>query len=157
MHTDIKSSFKGRSIEFYPQGSTHINLRGTGEHFVVNRPNNSVHNLIFGTLYIDVGGKSTAINRNTRERCEIKFIKRGWGNKNAYKLEGQIYDADDKHVYDVLGHWNSEIYIKHKETGEETAIWKCNPRLDQWDHLYRFSLFTLQLNYTDEELEKKLP
>lgn len=68
MHTDVKSSFKGRSLEFYPQGSTHIVLKGTGEHFVVNRPTNSVHNLIFGTLYIDLGGKSVAINRTTRER-----------------------------------------------------------------------------------------
>lgn len=87
----------------------------------------------------------------------MKFIKRGWGNKNAYKLEGNIYDADENAIYELNGFWHREITIKHLETGEETTIWKLNPRPEEWDHLYHFSLFTLQLNYIDEELEEKLP
>ena len=98
-----------------------------------------------------------AVNRETREKCVIKFIKRGWGNKNAYKLKGEIFDSDKNVVYEMNGFWNKEITITHIETGEEHLIWKCNERPDQWDHLYHFSLFTLQLNYLDEELKKKLP
>ena len=157
MHTDVKSSFKSTSLQFTPKGNTHIILKSTGEHFVVNRPINSVHNLILGTLYIDLTGESITINRNTKEKWIIRFIKRGWGNKNAYKLEGEILDSDGNKVYEVYGHWHRAIYVRHLETGEETEIWKLNPRLELWDHLYRFSLFTLQLNYIDDKLEEKLP
>jgi oxysterol-binding protein 1 len=87
----------------------------------------------------------------------MRFLKRGWGNKNAYKVEGEIYDANEKVVYEITGHWHRSISIKHVETGEEILIWELNPRPEKWDHLYHFSLFTLQLNYIDEELEKKLP
>jgi len=87
----------------------------------------------------------------------MRFIKRGWGNKNAYKIEGECIDAEGNIVYELNGFWHREISIKHVETGEETLIWKLNPRLDQWDHLYRFSLFTLQLNYIDEDLIEKIP
>lgn len=68
MHTDVKSSFKGRSLHFYPKGSTHVVLRGTKEHFVVNRPVTTANNLIFGTLYLDLTGESVTINRTTREK-----------------------------------------------------------------------------------------
>jgi len=157
MNTDIKSSFKGKSMEFIPKGSTHVVLRGQDEHYVVNRPINSVHNLLFGTLYIDLAGKSVTINRKTREKCVMKFIKRGWGGKNAFKLKGEIFDSDDNLVYVMNGFWNKEITITHQETGDETLIWTMNERPEQWDHLYHFSLFTLQLNYIDDELMEKLP
>ena len=157
MHTDVKSSFRGRSINFYPIGSTNIVLRNKNEHFTMNRPVTTANNLIFGTLYLDLAGDVTCVNRNTNEKCVIKFFKRGWGNKNAYKLEGTIINAEGEVVYDVYGHWHREIFIKHRETEMEVPIWKLNERLDQWDHLYHFSLFTLQLNYIDEELMEKLP
>jgi len=68
MHTDVKSSFKGRSLHFYPQGSTHVILRKQKEHYVVNRPVTTVNNLIFGTLYLDLGGESVTNNRETGEK-----------------------------------------------------------------------------------------
>ena len=157
MHTDVKSAFKSTSLHFTPKGSTHVILKSKGEHFVVNRPITTANNLILGTLYLDLAGESIAVNRNTGDKWVFRFIKRGWGNKNAYKVEGEIFDGDGNHVYDVYGHWHRAIYIKHKETKEEIEIWKLNPRLEQWDHLYHFSLFTLQLNYIDDELKEKLP
>ena len=110
-----------------------------------------------GTLYIDLTGESVAVNRNTNEKWVFRFIKRGWGSKNAYKVEGEIFDSEGNQVYEVFGHWHRSISIRHLETGEETEIWKLNPRLEQWDHLYHFSLFTLQLNYIDDKLIEKLP
>lgn len=157
MHTDVKSGFKGTTLQFTPKGNTHVILKATNEHFVVNRPINTVNNLILGTLYIDLAGESVTVNRSTKEKCIIRYIKRGWGNKNAFKLEGEILDSDGKQVYEVYGHWHRAIYIRNLETGQETEIWKLNPRLELWDHLYHFSLFTLQLNYIDDALAEKLP
>lgn len=87
----------------------------------------------------------------------MRFTKRGWGNKGAFALEGEVIDANEKTVYTLSGFWHRFIKIKHVVTGEETTIWQLNPRPEQWDHLYHFSLFTLQLNYIDEDLIAKLP
>lgn len=157
MHTDVKSSFKMRSLHFYPMGSTNIVLRSKGEHYTMNRPVTTANNLIFGTLYLDLAGEVECVNRNTNEKWNIKFLKRGWGNKNAYKCEGTISNSDGEVIYDLYGLWHREIFIKNRETGEELSVWKLNERLEQWDHLYHFSLFTLQLNYIDDDLKEKLP
>ena len=66
-------------------------------------------------------------------------------------------DSEGNVVYDMYGTWHREIFVKHRETGVETVVWRLNERLEQWDHLYHMSLFTLQLNYIDEDLEQKLP
>jgi hypothetical protein len=97
MHTHVKSSFRGKSMEFIPLGSCHIVLKledGSKEHYTFSRPNQSANNLIIGQLYIDVHGKSLITNHDTGDTCELQYKPRGWGSKNAYKLEGKTKDKD---------------------------------------------------------------
>ena len=53
----------------------------------------SIHNLVFGTLYLDIGDTMTIRNLKTREYSITKFTRRGWMNKeaNAFKVEGYVY------------------------------------------------------------------
>lgn len=59
VHTDVKSSFKGRSLHFVPMGHSNIVLRTKKEHYSMNRPVTTANNLIFGTLYLDLTGETT--------------------------------------------------------------------------------------------------
>ena len=112
MHTDVKSNFKSTSLHFTPKGNTHIILKGKNEHYVVNRPVTTANNLIIGTLYLDLAGETVAVNRSTGDKWVFRFIKRGWSNKNAYKVEGEIFDGEGNHVYDVYGHWHRALSVK---------------------------------------------
>ena len=156
-HTHVKNSFKGKSILFSPLGSTHVVLRRFGEHFTMNRPYTTANNLIIGTVYLDLHGKTIVTNHKTGEICEMDYKRRGWGSKNAYCIDGVIKDATGVVRWTLKGKWNESISITNIETGQERLIWKVNPRPDNWDHLYHFSLFSMQLNNTSPELEELLP
>ena len=52
----------------------------------------SVHNLVIGKIYVDVGeiGTIKCLERPNMT-AEIKFYRRGWFSDEAFKFEGQIY------------------------------------------------------------------
>ena len=52
----------------------------------------SVHNLVIGTMYIDIGDTMTIINIDKpTEKCDVKFERRGWFSNEAFKLTGESY------------------------------------------------------------------
>lgn len=51
----------------------------------------SAHNLIIGTIYIDVSGKCSLVNLDKKgERCDMELFLRGWSWKNAFKVVGDV-------------------------------------------------------------------
>lgn len=108
-------------------------------------------------MYLDLVGKSKVSCHTSGIECEYTCYQKGWRGKDAFKVDGIIRDKDGKEIYEMFGKWNESIYVKNIETGVETLIWELTPRLEQWAHLYHLSLFGLQLNYIDPELERHLP
>eukprot|EP00350_Pseudokeronopsis_sp_OXSARD2_P007191 CAMPEP_0170551834 /NCGR_PEP_ID=MMETSP0211-20121228/9832_1 /TAXON_ID=311385 /ORGANISM="Pseudokeronopsis sp., Strain OXSARD2" /LENGTH=86 /DNA_ID=CAMNT_0010859249 /DNA_START=492 /DNA_END=749 /DNA_ORIENTATION=+ len=52
---------------------------GTTEIYEVRSPNISAHNLVFGEMYIDVGGESTVENLSRpSQTCKLTYHKKGW-------------------------------------------------------------------------------
>lgn len=49
----------------------------------------SAHNLVIGSMYIDIGETMTVINtKNPNLKCEINFQRRGWFSQEAFKFTG---------------------------------------------------------------------
>lgn len=74
---------------------------GTIEKYSVKLPNTSCHNLIIGTPYIDVNGKSVITNHNTNEECELEYVPRGWKDKTAQAVGGLVKDVTGKAIYKI--------------------------------------------------------
>ena len=61
------------------------------EKYEITPPIASIHNLVVGTTYIDLGG-------NQKIRCitepgleaNIRYTKRGWFSKEEFKVEGEV-------------------------------------------------------------------
>jgi len=52
----------------------------------------SVHNLIIGQIYVDVGEVMTLKNLNRPDEiCKVKFTRRSWFSKEAFKFEGEAF------------------------------------------------------------------
>jgi Oxysterol-binding protein len=52
----------------------------------------SVHNLIIGQMYVDIGESLTIVNMSRpNEKCEVRFERRGWFTTEAFKFEGEAY------------------------------------------------------------------
>jgi hypothetical protein len=58
----MKTNFWGKSLEVKPQGYQNVKLKTHGEHYIIERPNSSVNNLIFGEMYIEHHGIMTIKN-----------------------------------------------------------------------------------------------
>ena len=67
------------------------------ETFELILPILSVHNLIIGTTYVDIGETMTVINVNKpNQKCEVRFERRGWFSKEEFKLQGESFITEGK-------------------------------------------------------------
>ena len=70
------------------------------EVYRITTPTLSVHNLILGTPYMDIGGTATVtrlINRTENIKFEIKFKNRGWfSNSEDFGASAKLLDASGK-------------------------------------------------------------
>lgn len=105
MNTNMKTSFWGKSLEIKPLGLIHVRLKTTNEHFVIERPNSSANNLIFGELYIDHHGQMTTRNLHTGDTSKVDFKKRGWSGKDAYAVDGYALKNGIQKKFRIFGKW----------------------------------------------------
>lgn len=66
-------------------------------------------------------------------------------------------DVNGDVKYEVNGRWNEQLNIKDMRTCLEEPIWKADPKPPNSDRQYGFGLFTLNMNYMDEDMKKYLP
>jgi hypothetical protein len=77
---------------FNQQFKAYVDLDKTGDRYEVDLPPMSAHNLVIGTMYIDVGETMTITNlQRPNEKCTVKFERRGWLSKEAFKLTGEVF------------------------------------------------------------------
>ena len=61
------------------QYRVYIHFDKYDETYELIMPMISAHNLVIGTMYIDIGETMTVINtKNPNQICEVNFQRRGW-------------------------------------------------------------------------------
>ena len=160
MNTHMKSKFWGKSMEFKPLGNMHFKFKDNGDHFVCQRPVSSVNNIILGTMYITHSGESSVVNVSTGDKATIRFKTPGMfaGKGKFGDVEAVIEDRNGTKTFEIFGKWTTSLSyraIGSKDNGQ--LLWEFPPTPDDWDSIYNFTDFTLQLNMLDEKLKKRLP
>jgi hypothetical protein len=96
----MKTFFWGKSIEVKPLGYQHVKLHvpqpdgsKSVEHYIFERVSSSVHNLIFGEMYVEHTGTMTVKNLSNGDVCQVEFKKRGWSGKGAFEVEGHAFHS----------------------------------------------------------------
>ena len=57
----------------------YVHLEKFNETYELNLPILSLHNLVIGSMYVDIGETMTVVNLSKpNEKCEVKFERRGW-------------------------------------------------------------------------------
>jgi hypothetical protein len=156
-HTNVKTRFWGKSLEFRPLGKAHVRLKEHNEHYIIDRPSTSAQNIIFGTLYIESSGESTILNHTTKEKCVLNYHAKGWSDSTYALLDGIVYTAAGEKAYEIRGKWCESLSLVDIKTGESEVLWKKLPLPDEWENLYCFTTHALQLNYLTEKLKRQLP
>lgn len=89
-----KTKFNGKSLSIHASYKYYIELgpKHNHEKYQIELPVISAHNLIIGTPYLDLSGKSTIRNMMKKEEyCELEFHKRGWSASSYFRVEGEIF------------------------------------------------------------------
>lgn len=89
----------------------------------------SVHNLVIGNMYLDVGGKGFVRNMACPKEqfVEIDFFKRGWSAESYHRFSGQVFSAQGQVAYRLEGKWNQSITMTDVKTGVKELIWTKTP------------------------------
>lgn len=157
MHTHMKFSFWGKTLEGVPLGSMNVYLKPHKERYILGRPATAACNVIIGNMYMDNYGETTTVNTKTGEKAKINYNRCGWFGKNYALVSGTICDASGNAVYELSGTWIDSVKLKKIGTGEETLLWKSHPLPPDWENFYYFPEFTYQLNNLTPSLREVLP
>lgn len=148
--TEVVTSFKGIYLLVHPKGRLHIKLHTTGEEFTWEKPYSSVHNIIFGKMYVDHHGDMLIRNEKTNDLCRINMKKRGWFESEPNRVQGTVEDQDGIVRCELDGKWSAGLTVKHSETGQELPGWTMRPFQEGFDYNYYFTDYTIQLNIPPE-------
>lgn len=171
-NTKTNTKFNGKGMDLYHQYRTYVDLPDYKERYEIQTPSMSLHNLIVGTMYLDIGGtlKSKILDQPNLA-CQIRFQKKGWISREEYKCEGEVYETQPEKgkkgrmLYKIHGRWSSDIFITafmpdqyaiNGKLDESTTqcFFSKNPYPEKWAYMYGMSHFSLQLNYFPSWLQK---
>lgn len=153
-----KTKFTGKCVDVHHQYRNYVKLDDHNETFEIEMPIFSVHNLIIGTMYFDIGGTGNIkCLEDDSLKCQLRFTKRGWLSREEFKCEGEVVRTGGKKgnnelLYKIHGNWNSKILVTKFNNGKlDTSttelVFEKNPYPEKWDYMYGLSHFALQLNY----------
>lgn len=104
-----KLKFWGKSIEVKPDGYVNVELKKHKEVYTWRNVNCCVHNIVIGKLWFEQYGLMEIVNHTRDIRANINFKSAGWFGKDLNRLEGFIYQGDNK-VKFLYGKWTD--YLK---------------------------------------------
>ena len=147
---EIKTNFKGTHLNVQPRGKYHLIIKEFGDHYIWEKPQTNVHNIIFGKMYVDHYGKLEIVNICTQDKGILNFHKKGWFEKVSHEVAGVVTDKTGIQRYKVMGQWNNHMNIQDLNTNKTITAWEKYPYPENYDHNYYFSDFAIQLNIPGE-------
>jgi hypothetical protein len=168
MVTRMSTAFWGKSLEFKAHGKASVKFYDTGDYFLITRPNTSCRNIIFGSMYLEHHGKMTVENMKTGDRCDLQLNKASTGyfskNKKSCAISGKAIEASGLTQYLIEGNWNEYMNmcpynpdVDGFDDENAMPLWKAEEPSENWERLYHFSTYCLQLNKITQSLKERLP
>ncbi len=140
-----KTKFTGKNVTFTQMYNFYVEFPQYGEKYEIRQPVISAHNLIIGSPYVDLGGKSVIRNCTKEgEKCVLEYHRRGWTSTGAFKVDGEVFNSKGQVVFNIDGNWNSQVVIVNpKKPEEREVIWTKTPYPEKWEQMYGFSKYML--------------
>jgi hypothetical protein len=141
-----------------PEGISEVRLKEYDEVYTWTKPPSYVKNIVSGEKYIEHIGDLHVKNEESGEYAVVSF-KEGssWGGASSRnKVEGKVYDANDRVKAELVGKWDESL---SKKTGSKTleTIWQINDFPHDANKYYGFALFSIQLNELTSDLKDTIP
>jgi len=148
-----KSKFYGNSVSAVLDGTARLTLLNRGEDYTLTMPYAHCKGILLGTLSLELGGKVEIRCDKTGYTTEIEFKLKPFlgGNDYCNLVVGKIKLGKET-LATLEGHWDTEITIKDKKTGQHSTLWAASPEV-KTRRLKRYSVPTeLQGDFESEKL-----
>ncbi|XP_077567278.1 oxysterol-binding protein-related protein 5 isoform X2 [Stigmatopora nigra] len=168
-----KSKFYGNSLSAILDGKARLLFPSRDEEYVITMPYAHCKGLLYGTMTLELGGKVTICCHKTKCFTELEFKLKPFlgGPSSVNQISGKISVCDEL-AATVDGHWDGEVFIQEKHSGQRSTLWNPGPdvraarlkrrvvRLDQqgefeserlWQHVTRAIVERDQVRATHEK------
>lgn len=119
-----KSKFYGNSVSALLEGTAHLTLLDREEEYTLTMPYAHCKGILVGTLSLELGGKVEIHCEKTGYTTDIEFkLKPFLGGQDYCNLVVGKIRLGKETLATFEGHWDTEIYIKNKLTGQSSPLW----------------------------------
>uniref|UniRef100_A0A672SNW3 Oxysterol binding protein like 8 n=1 Tax=Sinocyclocheilus grahami TaxID=75366 RepID=A0A672SNW3_SINGR len=128
----LLACFSGNSLSAILDGEARLSFLNRGEDYVMNMPYAHCKGILYGTMTLELGGQVSIACEKTGYSAQLEFrLKPFLGSSDSVnQISGKIKLG--KEVLATLeGHWDSEVFINDKKTGEMETFWNPTPELRQ--------------------------
>eukprot|EP00794_Sanderia_malayensis_P011998 gene11998-13236_t len=157
--------FWGKDIEVKTRGGATIEIPKYNEAYTFGPVQTAVHNIIVGTLWIELIGVVDIISHGSGHRCVLNFKPAGWFGKDLNQVEGYVTDPSKNKVRFMKGDWTSHLCSCPADSPEILAselpsstcddfvvpdgaelLWKVVPKPSYSCDMYNMTEFAISLN-----------
>lgn len=155
----IETKFWGNSVDVYSVGSNDLRILSKGEQYMWTNPATTIHNIIFGRIWVEHVGSFPVKNLTTGDTCTLQYKKAGWFEGVNTDISGEARDKDGNLRAIITGKYNDVIYAtkidKNGNKLEPVELWR-KPKEDIVNK-WKWPAFLFELTDVDEEYEHILP
>lgn len=143
------SHFMGNSGCSSTEGFMRLHVPQHKETYICSWPDVYFRGLLFGSLFMELYGKTKLVCEESGIICEIDFKAKPLFGGEVNEIEVEVKALNGKHLYSLWGKWDDVIYIKNrgknKKKGEEKRIFlevlkqkKLPKNIQKLDHQQEF-------------------
>ncbi|XP_075894242.1 oxysterol-binding protein-related protein 5 isoform X2 [Nelusetta ayraudi] len=123
-----KSKFYGNSLSAILDGKARLVFLSRGEEYIITMPYAHCKGILYGTMTLELGGKVTIECEKTKCSSELEFKLKPFlgGACSVNQISGKICVGEEV-VATIDGHWDSEVFIQEKRSGQQETLWNPSP------------------------------
>ncbi|CCA73900.1 related to putative oxysterol-binding protein OSBP [Serendipita indica DSM 11827] len=118
-----KSRFLGNSVSTVMDGENRVYLTRRPEdgEYHISMPNMYARGILFGSMILELGDTSVAINDNTGMSCSVEFKTKGYFSGTYNAIGGRVRKGSTD-VGEISGKWSHEMYYTDLASGQRREL-----------------------------------
>lgn len=153
------TKFRG-TLKVIPTGLCKLEIPKYGDRITWIKPATTVHNLVFGKVWVDQEGDVDVCNHNTGEHCIMYWQPHSSAGSSYLNLTGKVFDKNKVIKYTVHGAWDKGLVLLQGDVPKDRlpspaaaladpssrVLWRANPTLPVAPVMYGLTKFAMSLN-----------
>ncbi|KAJ3213219.1 Katanin p60 ATPase-containing subunit A1 [Dinochytrium kinnereticum] len=154
----VKTRFWGKSMELIPSGTVHVDLPKVSDHYSWAKVVTCMRNVFSSGRYLEHYGTMKIVSQKTGHYCQLTFKESGYFTSAKNEVAGVVHNSAGEEVAWLSGKWDDSLCRFNKATPNQLeVIWRARPCPPNYQQMYGFTSFALELNEITPDIAGLLP